>query len=44
MTHALLVVDDPELRTLVAGYLRAYGMQVTGAGRADAAGRRAAAL
>ena len=29
MTHALLVDDDVELRTLVADYLRRYGMQVT---------------
>jgi two-component system OmpR family response regulator len=29
MTHALLVDDDAELRTLVADYLRRYGMQVT---------------
>jgi two-component system, OmpR family, response regulator len=39
MTHALLVDDDPELRTLVAGYLRGYGMQVTAV--ADGAGLRA---
>jgi len=29
MTHALLVDDDTELRTLVADYLQRYGMQVT---------------
>ena len=29
MPHALLVDDDPELRALVAGYLRSYGMLVT---------------
>ncbi len=29
MTHALLVDDDAELRTLVADYLRGYGLQVT---------------
>jgi two-component system, OmpR family, response regulator len=40
MPHALLVDDDPELRTLVAGYLRGYGMQVTTV--ADGAGLRAA--
>jgi two-component system OmpR family response regulator len=29
MTHALLVDDDAELRTLVADYLQRYGMRVT---------------
>ena len=29
MTHALLVDDDAELRTLVSDYLRGYGMRVT---------------
>lgn len=29
MTHALLVDDDTELRTLVADYLQRYGMRVT---------------
>jgi two-component system, OmpR family, response regulator len=29
MTHALLVDDDAELRTLVAEYLQRYGMRVT---------------
>ncbi|MEO8151943.1 MAG: response regulator transcription factor [Rhizobacter sp.] len=29
MIHALLVDDDPELRTLMAGYLQQYGMRVT---------------
>jgi len=29
MTHALLVDDDAELRTLVAGYLQRYGLRVT---------------
>ncbi len=32
MTHALLVDDDTELRTLVADYLRRYGMSVTAVG------------
>ena len=40
MTHALLVDDDPELRTLVANYLQGYGMQVTSV--ADGAGLRRA--
>ena len=40
MTHALLVDDDPELRTLVAHYLQGYGMQVTAV--ADGAGLRRA--
>ncbi len=39
MPHALLVDDDPELRTLLAGYLRGYGMQVTAV--ADGAALRA---
>jgi two-component system, OmpR family, response regulator len=39
MPHALLVDDDPELRSLVAGYLRSYGMQVTAV--ADGAALRA---
>ena len=29
MIHALLVDDDPDLRTLVADYLQRYGMRVT---------------
>jgi len=29
MIHALLVDDDPELRTLMSGYLQQYGMRVT---------------
>jgi two-component system OmpR family response regulator len=29
MIHALLVDDDPDLRTLVGDYLRRYGMRVT---------------
>jgi two-component system OmpR family response regulator len=39
MPHALLVDDDPELRTLVAQYLRGFGMQVTAV--ADGAALRA---
>ena len=40
MTHALLVDDDPELRTLVAHYLQGYGMRVTAVG--DGTGLRRA--
>jgi two-component system OmpR family response regulator len=29
MIHALLVDDDADLRTLMAGYLQQYGMRVT---------------
>ena len=36
MTHALLVDDDTELRTLVADDLRRYGMSVTAVGDAMA--------
>ncbi len=39
MIHALLVDDDPELRTLVADYLTRYGMRVSVVG--DGAGLRA---
>jgi len=38
MIHALLVDDDPELRSLMAGYLQQYGMRVTAL--ADAAALR----
>ena len=38
MPHALLVDDDPELRALVANYLRGYGIAVTAV--ADGAGLR----
>jgi two-component system OmpR family response regulator len=38
MVHALIVDDDAELRTLVAGYLQRYGMRVTAV--ADGAGLR----